>query len=181
MTRLNKFKIRFLIAAILSIYLLSGCAIKDIEIPLTEPEPHPKLAQMQSHSIEEKDGVIYFGESKKYKKRGITVVALKGEPYEMGFAHGVLLKDEMMPWFKEALYWMKTYSYGTSGLKNTLIERAKEIVQYIPEKYITELKGLAAGSGIDYDLILMLNTAATTGKAYFCTSVAVKGQDGMPA
>jgi len=32
--------------------------------------PHPKLAQMQSLSIEEKDGVIYFGKNKKYKKRG---------------------------------------------------------------------------------------------------------------
>ena len=136
------------------------------------------LAKMQSLSIEERDGVIYFGESKKYKKRGITVVALKGEPYEMGYAHGILLKDEMKPWFKEALFWMKSHSFGTSGLENTLIDRAREVEQYIPEKYIAELKGLAAGSGIDYELILMLNTASTTAKAYFCTSVAVKNKDG---
>ena len=76
------------IAVILSIVLPKGCATKEnIEISLSDPMPHPKLAQMQAMSIEEKDGVIYFGESKKYKKRGITVVALKGEPYEMGYAH----------------------------------------------------------------------------------------------
>jgi hypothetical protein len=42
-------------------------------------------------STKEKDGVICFGQNKKYQKRGITVVSLKGEPHEMGHAHGVLL------------------------------------------------------------------------------------------
>ncbi len=168
-----------IIAAILSIFILFGCASKEkIKIPVSKPEPHPKLAHMQSMSIEEKDGVIYFGESKKYKKRGITVVSLKGEPYEIGYAHGVLLKDEMKPWIKEALYFMKTRSFGTSGLQNKLIGRAKEIEPYIPDRYVAELKGLAAGSGIDNDVILMLNTAETTAKAYFCTSVVVKNRDG---
>ena len=167
------------IAVILSIVLLIGCASKEtVRLPLSDPVHHPKLAQMQAMSIEERDGVLYFGESKKYKKRGITIVALKGESYEMGYAHGVLLKDEMKPWFKDVLHWMKSHSFGTSGLENTLIERARDVEQYIPENYITELKGLAAGSGIDYELILMLNTAATTAKAYYCTSVAIKTQDG---
>ena len=168
------------IAVILSIIFLFGCVSKEnVKVPLSDPLPHPKLAQMQSLSIEEKDGVTYFGRSRKYKKRGITVVSLKGDPYEMGYAHGVLLKDEMKPWIKEALYWMKNLSYGTSVLENTLMDRAKEIEQYIPEKYIAELKGLAAGSGIDYDFILMLNTAGTTGWRFLsCTSVAVKRQDG---
>jgi hypothetical protein len=169
----------FFIAVILSITLLTGCATREnIEISLSDPMHHPKLAQMQAMSIEERDGVIYFGESKKYKKRGITVIALKGAPYEMGYAHGVLLKDEMKPWFKDVLHWMKSHSFGTSGLETKLIGRSREIEQYIPEKYKDELKGLAAGSGIDYELILMLNTASTTAKAYFCTSVAVKTRDG---
>ena len=179
MERHNRFKIRLLITAILSIALVLGCVSKEnVKVPQSDPLHHPKLAQMQSMSIEEKDGVIYFGQSKKYKKRGITVVSLKGDPYEIGYAHGVLLKDEMKPWFREALYFFKNKSYGTSLAENKLMDRTKEIEQYIPEKYITEIKGLAAGSGIDYDFILMLNTAATTGWKFFCTSVAVKMQDG---
>jgi hypothetical protein len=67
----------------------------------------------------------------------------------MGYAHGVLLKEEMIPWIREAIYWAKTQSFGTSLLENTLMDRAREVEQYIPDKYITELKGLAAGSGID--------------------------------
>lgn len=178
----RSFKMRYLvsIAVILPIILLFGCVSKkNVKISLSDPLPHPKLAQMQSLSIEAKEGVTYFGKSKKYKKRGINIVSLKGEPYEMGYAHGVLLKDEMKPWIIEALYWMKTQSFGTSRLENMLLDRAKEVEQYIPEKYKTELKGLAAGSGIDYDLLLMINTASTTAWRFLsCTSVAVKGQDG---
>ena len=177
----KSFKMRYLvfIAVILPIALLSSCVSKkNIKIPLSDPLPYPKLAQMQSMSIEEKDGVIYFGQSKKYKKRGITVVSLKGDPYEMGYAHGVLLKDEMMPWIREAIYWAKTQSFGTSWLENKVLNRAREIEQYIPEQYITELKGLAAGSGIDYEFLMALNTIGTTARSYWCTSVAVKRQDG---
>ena len=177
----SSFKMRYLvsISVILPMILLFGCVSKkNIKIPLSDPLPHPKLAQMQSLSIEEKDGVIYFGESKKYKKRGITVVSLKGEPYEIGYAHGVLLKDEMIPKIREIIYWAKTHSFGTLWMENTVLDRAREVEQYIPEKYKTELKGLAAGSGIDYEHIMALNTVGTTARSFFCTSVAVKRQDG---
>jgi len=176
------FKIRHLviIAVFLQIILLLGCVSKkNIKIPLSDPLPYPKLAQMQSLSIEEKDGVIYFGKNRKYIKRGITVVSIKGDPYEMGYAHGVLLKDDIKSWIKEALYWAKSQFFGTSLLENILMDRAKEVEQYIPEQYIRELKGLAAGSGIDYDFIMALNTAShVAGGLLSCTSVAVKGQDG---
>jgi predicted choloylglycine hydrolase len=167
------------IAVMLSIIFLFGCVSKkNIKVPLSDPLPHPKLAQMQSLSIEKRDGVTYFGKSRKYKKRGITVVSLKGDPYEMGYAHGVLLKEEMLPWIREAIYWAKTQSFGTSLLENTIMDRAREVEQYIPDKYITELKGLAAGSGIDYEFLMALNTVGTTARSFWCTSVAVKRQDG---
>ena len=112
----------------LSIFLLFGCVSKEnIIIPPSNPFPHPGLTQMRSLALKESDGAIYFGASKKYEKRGITIVSLSGESFEMGYAHGVLLKDEMKPWIKEALYFMKTRSFGTSGLQNKLIDRAKEI------------------------------------------------------
>ena len=85
MDRQIKFRNLLFITIILSVIVLFGCASKEnIQIPLSDPMPHPKLTQMQSLSIEEKDGVIYFGESKKYRKRGVTVLVLKGKPYEMG-------------------------------------------------------------------------------------------------
>jgi len=65
------------ITTILSMFLLLGCVSKkNINVPLSDPLPHPKLAQMQSLSKEEKDEAIYFGGSKKYTKRGVTIVSL---------------------------------------------------------------------------------------------------------
>jgi hypothetical protein len=68
------------------------------------------LAQMQSVSIKEKDGAIYFGESREYNKRGVTVVVLKGEPYELGYARGALLKPEIQSWVRDGLYMIKRYA-----------------------------------------------------------------------
>jgi hypothetical protein len=45
----------FSITAILSIVLFVGCVSKEnIKVPVSDPPSHPKLAQMQSLSIEEK-------------------------------------------------------------------------------------------------------------------------------
>ena len=175
----NKFKIRLLFWAILSITLLLGCVSKkNIKIPLSDPMPHPKLAQMQSLSIEEKDGVIYFGESKKYQKRGITVVLLKGEPYEMGYARGVILKKEIRDSVRDFLYQLNVRSFGTSIGENLLKKRAKEVEGFIPAEYKEELRGLSAGSNMDYEILLIRNVLVTVASQFACTSVVVRSSDG---
>jgi hypothetical protein len=54
----------------------------------------------------------HFHQSKKYIKHGITVVYLTGTPYDIGFAHGKLCKDEIRD--VNQYYWE---AYGK--LKNT--------------------------------------------------------------
>ncbi len=39
--------------------------------------------------------IAVHGQCNKYTKNGITVVYLTGTPYEIGFAHGKLLKKEI--------------------------------------------------------------------------------------
>ena len=84
-----------------------------------------------------------FHQSKKYIKRGMTVVYLTGTPYEIGFAHGKLCKDEIRD--VHQYYWE---AYGK--LKNTpdgkwlLLSRSLE--RYIPQEYVLEMKGIADGS-----------------------------------
>ncbi len=129
-----------IIAANLSIILLFGCVSRDnVKVPLSDPMPHPMLAQMQSMSIEEKDGATYFGESRKYTKRGVTVIVLKGEPYELGYARGVLLKPEIQSWVRDGLYMIKRYAMGTSLGDNLMANRAKEIEKYIPQEQVEEI------------------------------------------
>ena len=170
---------RLIIAIIFPIILLLGCVSKEnIKVPLSEPMSHPMLALMQSMSIEEKDGAIYFGESRKYNKRGVTVVVLKGEPYEMGYARGMMLKSEIRDWVQDFLYQLNVRSFGTSIGENLLKKRAKEVEEFIPDEYKEELRGLSAGSKIDYEMLLILNVLATIVNDVACTSVVVKSSDG---
>ncbi|MBW2410322.1 MAG: hypothetical protein JRF72_11025 [Deltaproteobacteria bacterium] len=155
MKRLSKLT-GIIIAAGLSIILLSGCISRyDIKVPVSDPMPHPMLAQMQSVSVEEKDRVIYFGESRKYHKRGVTVVVLKGDPYELGYARGVLLKDEIKSWVRDGLYMIKKHAMGTSVGDTLMTSRAKKVEKYIAPEQVEEIRGLSAGSGIEYETHLV--------------------------
>lgn len=168
-----------LIALVVLATIIAGCVSKDsIRIPVTDPTPHPKLAQMQSLSMTAKEGRVYFGASSRYRKRGVTIVTLKGDPYEIGYARGVLLKDEIRNWVRDNLYMIKKQALGTSIGVDLMMSRAREMEHFIPAEYLEELNGLAAGSGIDYEMLLMLNILDTIGRQFGCTSVAVKGEDG---
>jgi len=131
-----------------------------------------------SLSIVEKQGRVYFGASHRYQKQGVEVVTLKGGPYELGYARGVLLKDEIRDWVGDNLYMIKKQSLGTGIGVDLMVSRAREVEHFIPAEYQQELNGLSAGSGIDYEMLLMLNVLDTIGRTFGCTSVAVKGKDG---
>jgi hypothetical protein len=167
-----------LLVIIFSISLILGCASKgNIKVPASEPLPHPKLAKMQSLSLQEGDNVTYFGKSKKYQKHGILVVILRGEPYEIGYGRGVLLQDEIREWVEDFLYKLKKKSLETSFDENFLNVRAKEVEKFIPPEYREELQGLSAGSGTDYEVLLVMNVLMTISIDVACTSVVVRTSD----
>ena len=167
-----------LLSAILLISLLSGCVSKEsIKVPESQPLPHPKLTEMQSLALEERDRVTYFGRSKKYYKNGIRILVLSGEPYEIGYSQGALLRDEIKLWVKEFLYLVKKKSLGTSYGENLLNKRAKELEEFIPSEYREELQGLSAGSGIDHDLLLVMNILGPVLMDVACASVVIRSPD----
>ena len=67
--------------------------------------------------------VSNFNLSKKYIKDGITVVHLTGTPYEIGFAHGTLLKREIIeankPYFDYYKQFLEEYSNRWSEMSKT--------------------------------------------------------------
>ena len=73
----------------------------------------------------------------------MTVVYLKGTPYEIGFAHGKLCKNEIMAAHQH--YWD-----AYDKLKNTpdgkWLPLSRRLERYIPQEYITEMKGIDDGS-----------------------------------
>jgi len=85
---------------------------------------------------------------------GYPVLHLKGSPYEMGYQHGALLKKDVaenMNYLVHEKGNIKLIDYGPIKVKpRELISTVIRIQKpYVPEKYLQELAGLAAGSGLD--------------------------------
>lgn len=164
----------------LCLIVFSGCSVSksDIKLSPAEPPPHPELRKMQSDSLDDKNGILDFNGSKKYTKNGIQIVLLKGSAYEMGYARGVLLREEVRQWAVDCIYMIQNMFFAPDVVLNRFYSRAEKIKPFIPDVYKQELKGLSAGSGIAYKTILMLNVLDTIGKQYACTSVAASNQAG---
>ena len=82
----------------------------------------------------EKEG--NFNRSKKYMKAGITVVYLTGTPYEIGYAHGKLCKDEIINVNK--IYW-DYYDHLKKLPDDKWLPLSQNLERYIPEEYILEM------------------------------------------
>ncbi|GAB4149825.1 MAG: hypothetical protein Tsb009_24320 [Planctomycetaceae bacterium] len=93
---------------------------------------------------------------------GYPVLHLKGTPYEMGYQHGALLRANVT---KNAHTLLKVKGdvslaqFGNAKLKpHHVIRMIVEIQKkYVPKKYFDELAGLAAGSGLSYEEVRLLN------------------------
>jgi len=111
-----------------------------------------------------------------------------GTPYEMGFAMGQLVRDKM-PAFIEGVYkyldseiehylpnapqWVLDLieKVGVLGLLDLTAEWTKP---YTPQRFTDELRGLAAGSGVDEQTLLRVNMIPEAIKAQ-CTMVGAWG------
>lgn len=153
-------------------------AIESSIVHASQASFHPKLAKMKSFSIQTTGNAIRFGKSKRYQTHGISVVILKGEPYEIGYARGVLLKDEIYEWVENLLQIIKQKPLNISPDENFLKKRAKKIQEFIPREYKEELQGLSAGSGMDYEVLMFLNVLEAISIDFACTSVVVRDLGG---
>ncbi len=99
-------------------------------------------------------------------KAGNIHLYLKGNPYEMGFQHGRLLKEQIncgvVPIFADPLATIPRYRKKTKWLRS-LIHLYLEITLYAPFEsntpttYLQEIKGMADGAGMDYRTMFMAN------------------------
>lgn len=103
---------------------------------------------------------------------GMYVITLEGEPYDMGYQMGSLMKEEIKNIYKSYLYkkvikeWTKQYAYlsGKGGAKaNTdprgvLLDAAMKNEPFIPDEFKEEMRGLADGAGLKYEDVLIMST-----------------------
>jgi hypothetical protein len=83
----------------------------------------------------------------------------------------------MRNWVREFLYLVKKKSLGTSYGENLLNKRAKEWEEFIPSEYKEELQGLSTGSGIAYEVLLVMNVLGPISIDVACASVVVRSPD----
>lgn len=116
------------------------------------------------------------------------VIELRGTPYDRGFQHGTqlkskihsfyttLLSNSLFPYFSREQpdiagflpeYSAEKYQNGQFAYQ-LMLESAKQIERSLGRDVRDELRGIAEGSGMTYDEILVLNT-------FFDTSLAVRG------
>jgi len=98
----------------------------------------------------------------KYKKNGWNYISIKGNPSERGYAHGVLLRDEI----KECLKTMKWKIYESHGLDLAFFTEVSNflfkapIEAHFPE-FFEEIKGIARGAMVDLDELVLWNNISS--------------------
>lgn len=100
------------------------------------------------------------------------ILHLKGTPYEMGFQHGKLLKDKI----KKNIGSIVDVGLNNERGKTRLEEFKKalpQMMKFISQDIIDELHGLADGSEIPYDKILLVNLFP---ELFHCTGIIAKGE-----
>jgi isopenicillin-N N-acyltransferase-like protein len=153
---------KFLIIILITFFIIitSGCVYQKVNIQDLVNQPIEEMGN--------------YNQSKKYIKAGIKVLYLTGSPYEIGFAHGKLCKNEIKNVNK--IYW-DYYDYHNKQPDDKWLPLSRNIESFIPQEYILEMKGIADGSGIEYDKILFLNTLTTISMADGCFAFAFKDNE----
>jgi len=102
---------------------------------------------------------------------GQQVLHLAGSPYQIGFQHGVLMKEQIAHNLNRFVD--KLSDKQAPPLVQAFLAVMPEVVSFIPESLIDEMKGMAAGSELPYDKILLLNLFP---EMFHCSGITVSGK-----
>ncbi|MBN1419330.1 MAG: hypothetical protein JXP34_11165 [Planctomycetes bacterium] len=133
---------------------LLACAMLVPALPAPEPETLFRPATSGASSLR----IV----------NGIPVVTLAGTPREIGRAYGTLVRDALA-------FGLKGYIDPIVGdpPESGLVATAKAMD--IPAWAREEMAGMAEGSGLSYERILLTNTIFDMKKFLLCTAVCVSG------
>lgn len=112
------------------------------------PPPLPSDTAIMALKPETRDGKVWLGRSWAGRREGLPVVCLKGSPLEIGYAHGVLLQQQMHTLENEFLQMIHVYvpqHWKVAVLKNYVIFRNRHLTGYVPLDYRMEIYGTTLG------------------------------------
>ena len=118
------------------------------------------------------------------------VLHVYGDAYQVGLAQGQVLKDEIRQFISKT--WTYLINMAVAGMDDkfsptvlamivnmgfdrALDWTARVTAPFTPQAYFDEMRGLADGSGVDYDMIMRINLFAELTKAS-CSFFGAWGQ-----
>jgi tetratricopeptide (TPR) repeat protein len=116
---------------------------------IAKPPPLPADVSILSLKPEARDGKIWLGKSWVGEREGLTVIYLKGSPFEMGYADGVLMREKMHTLENQFLEMIRSYvpqHWVMEILKNYVIYRNRHLSDFVPLDYRTEIYAATLGS-----------------------------------
>jgi isopenicillin-N N-acyltransferase like protein len=109
---------------------------------------------------------------------GYRVLHIKGEPYEMGYQQGALLRDDI----REGIRFLfevkaKELKVELAGLKLLDAKRAIKGIasgqrKFVPERFFDEMRGIADGAGLDVQDVVIANFIP---ELFHCSGFALSG------
>ncbi len=115
---------------------------------IATPPPLPPDVSIMSLKPETRDGKTWLGKSWVGQREGLTVIFLKGSPFEIGYADGVLMQDKMHTLENEFLKMIQGYvpqHWVMELLKNYVIYRNRHLSDFVPLDYRTEIYATTLG------------------------------------
>ena len=109
---------------------------------------------------------------------GYRVLHVKGEPYEMGYQQGALLRDDI----RENIRFLfevkaKEITVEVNGIKLLDPRRVIQGIvaqqrKYVPERFFEEMRGIADGAGVDVQDVVVANFIP---ELFHCSGFALSG------
>lgn len=105
----------------------------------------------------------------------VTVLYLKGTPYEMGYAHGALCAEEARHLARNVA---RVMMFGMKTTPEKVDETWKLYTRHLRPEYLEELRGLADGSGLDIKEVQRFHAIPDISE-WHCTFFAARGAAAM--
>jgi len=128
--------------------------------------PEKEASRLKALSIVKKADGLHLGRAWKKRIGGNFVLFVTGTPYEMGYQHGILLREEIksgvVPHFADPISGIREHRAKPAWLKKLLMLYLQwnvyaPIERHSPRRYLEEIKGVADGAGMDYREIFIAN------------------------
>lgn len=101
------------------------------------------------------------------EKNGHYLLHVRGSPYEMGFQHGKLLKGSIE---RNVEQFIDTPPSENGGRASAFLNNLPQVKKHIPPSLLEEMEGIADGSGIPLNKILILNLFP---EMFHCSGITV--------